>query len=672
MMKNIARYFMMLALPLLSIASMQAQVMPEAVSWATSHSNTEDGIVTLSFTAKLASGWHIYGTDFPDGGPTKTALVLDGSRGVALLGGLKALSATTEVYDPFFEMDLTWHAGEVTFEQKAQITDAEGFVLAGDLEFMLCDDTSCTPPDRLPFKLTVADLTTPLTTLAALPEGVVAEESDTTEASVAGESTKLFAGDIWAPVIDELNAYDGGVSSTAKSSLWAIFALGFLGGLVALMTPCVWPMIPMTVSFFLSRSKSRKGAIRDAIIYGVAIIVIYLVLGLLITGIFGAGALNNLATSGVFNLIFFLLLVVFAISFFGAFEMTLPSSWTNKMDAKSNSSSGLISIFFMAATLVLISFSCTGPIIGTLLVEAAVSGSLLGPAVGMGGFALALAIPFALLAIFPNLLQSMPKSGGWMTSVKVTLGFLMLAMSLKFLTTADAAFGWGILGREAFISIWIVIAILLGVYLLGKLKLPHDSDLPHVGITRLFLAILTFAFAIYLLPGLWGAPLKAVSGFLPPLSTQEFNLYETDKHTEYTDYEVGMNIARSEGKPVFVDFTGNGCSNCKEMKATVWTDERVKEIVSKEFILITLTVDERTKLPEYLKVIENGKERTLKTIGDKWAYFQRTKFGTTSQPFYVLLDPDGKPLAPSYGHDKDVEKFVEWLNSGVTEFKNRR
>ncbi|MDN4754503.1 cytochrome c biogenesis protein CcdA [Porphyromonadaceae bacterium W3.11] len=666
---------MALLLLLIPMSVINAQMITDAISWKTTHSNTEDGIITVNFTANLKPGWHVYGTDIPAGGPTATSIELDGSKHVELIGDLEASNKPEEVYDPNFDMTLRWHSNSVTFTQKAQVTNSDSFVFSGDVIFMICDNTTCLPPDRYEFKITPTDLAVSLNAISMTTES----GEDSASASVDSEGSsdvvapvELFNGDIWKPVVAELKAYgDETLSATDKSHL-ITFILGVLGGFIALLTPCVWPMIPMTVSFFLKRSKSRKDAIRDALTYSVGIVVIYVTLGLLITGIFGASALNDLATSAVFNIIFFLLLVVFAISFFGAFEIVLPQSWTNKMDSKAESTGGLLSIFFMAFTLVLVSFSCTGPIIGTLLVEAGTSGSQLGPAIGMLGFALALALPFGLFAMFPNVLQNLPKSGGWLNSVKVVLGFLELALSLKFLSVADLAYGWGILDREVFVSLWIIIFILLGMYLLGKIRMPLDSPLQTVGVTRLFLSIISFAFAIYMIPGLWGAPLKSISAFAPPLYTQDFNLYDAEVHPKFHDYESGMMAARNEGKPVLVDFSGYGCVNCREMEASVWTDPKVKDIIDNKFILITVIVDDKTKLSETLVVTENGKSRKLKTIGDKWSYFQRTKFGSNAQPFYVMLDPNGLPLGPSYGHNLKVQDYLDWLNGGLNQFDKNK
>ncbi|NLT04056.1 MAG: thioredoxin fold domain-containing protein, partial [Bacteroidales bacterium] len=460
-------------------------------------------------------------------------------------------------------------------------------------------------------------------------------------------------------------------SNSGNTSWWILFITGFLGGFVALLTPCVWPIIPMTVSFFLKRNKNRRKAIREAMLYGLSIIVIYLVLGLGITAIFGASALNSLSTSALFNVLFFLLLVVFAISFFGAFELVLPSSWTTKMDQKADSTSGLISIFFMAFTLVLVSFSCTGPIIGTLLVQAASMNALGGPAIGMFGFALALAIPFALFAIFPNWLQSMPKSGGWLNTVKVVLGFLELAFALKFLSVADLAYGWGILDRETFLALWIVIFLLLGLYLLNMIRLPHDDKPEHVSVPKLFMALISLAFAIYMVPGLWGAPLKAISAFAPPSYTQDFNLYKNEVHAHFDNYEAGMAAAKQQGKPVLVDFSGYGCVNCRKMENSVWQDPTVKRLIEDEYVLITLMVDDKTPLNQPYVVNENGKRRSIKTVGDHWSFLQRYKFEANAQPYYVLLDHKGKPLAPSYSYNEDVPAYIDFLESGLKAMKQQ-
>lgn len=670
------------------LSPVQAQMIKDAIKWETQVSNTADGVITLTYKATLKQGWHIYGTSIPDGGPTPTGIELDESKGIKKIGDLKTDRAPEVHYDANFEMDLKWYSRNATFTQQIQVTDPADFKVVADLVYMICNDQTCLPPTRNTIELTAKDLRTPLAMSAASADDAAqvsttdatsasdtAVEDEAAEASTETVAQESAMGDkalLWSPVIDDLKAFGDSTLTATDSSLLMIFLLGFLGGLVALLTPCVWPMIPMTVSFFLKRTKSRKKAISDAVIYGISIILIYLILGLMITGFFGASALNNLATNAVFNIIFFLLLVLFAVSFFGAFELVLPASWTNKLDSKAESTGGLLSIFFMAFTLVLVSFSCTGPIIGTLLVDAASKGDIFGPAVGMFGFSLALALPFTLFAIFPNMLQSMPKSGGWLNSVKVVLGFLELALSLKFLSVADLAYGWGILDRETFVSLWIIIFTLLGLYLLGKIKLPHDSELKYISVTRLFLATISLSFAVYMVPGLWGAPLKAVSAFAPPLNTQDFNLYENEVHAKFDDYDMGMAYAKAHNLPVMIDFSGFGCVNCRKMEAAVWTDPQVKSILDNDFVLITLIVDDKTKLPETIKIQEDGNERKLKTIGDKWSYFQRSKFGSNAQPFYVMLDHQGKPLETSYGYDENVDKYIKWLRGGMENFKNRK
>lgn len=665
--------------------AVQAQILTP-VKWNIKLEDSESAEKTLIFSAKLDAGWHLYDMNLPEGGPISTSFSFENLKGAKTIGTPVASKEATTVFDEQFQMELRWFAGEVSFRQKIEVTDPKHLQVGGYVEYMACNDENCLPPEQEEFAFSAKDINVEKT-LAALAqkEDSVQEVpqdtriAETTPADETSSATPEYvpekepqvyqSEDLWKPVIEELKAFgDTTISATDTSWLFIFFA-GFAGGLIALLTPCVWPMIPMTVSFFLKRTKDRKKAIRDAITYGLSIIVIYLVLGLLITGIFGASALNDLSTNAIFNIIFFLLLVLFAVSFFGAFELVLPASWTNKLDSKADSTTGIISIFFMSFTLVLVSFSCTGPIIGTLLVQAATMGAAIGPAVGMFGFALALSIPFSLFAIFPNLLQSMPKSGGWLNSVKVVLGFLELALALKFLSVADLAYGWRLLDRETFLVLWIVIFTLLGFYLLGKLKFSHDSDLKYVSVPRLFMAIISFAFSIYMIPGLWGAPLKAISAFAPPLYTQDFSLYDDEVHAAFDDYEAGMAYAKQHNKPVMIDFSGYGCVNCRKMEASVWTDARVKDILENDYVLITLMVDDKTKLPEPIRIQENGKTRTLRTIGDKWSYLQRSKFGANAQPFYILLDNEGKPLAPSYAFDEDVSKYIQFLEKGLEEFK---
>lgn len=653
----------------------------------------------IVFTATADKGWHLYDMNLPEGGPVSTSFTFETLNGAELIGQPVPSVKPTTVYDEQFAMNLRWYPGTVSFTQKLKVTDPAKFKAEGEVEFMACNDETCLPPDQIPFSFDKKSihvdpaLATNSSTTEVDKEDATAIQPDTQV--VAEEASELNTPDpaaketpattspkasdsltdspnLWSPVIDQLKSFGDSTVSAADTSWLFIFFAGFLGGLIALLTPCVWPMIPMTVSFFLKRTKDRKKAIRDAITYGLSIIVIYLVMGLLITGIFGASALNDLSTNAIFNILFFLLLVVFAVSFFGAFELVLPASWTSKLDSKADSTTGVLSIFFMSFTLVLVSFSCTGPIIGTLLVQAASMGTAVGPAIGMFGFALALSIPFSVFAIFPNMLQSMPKSGGWLNSVKVVLGFLELALALKFLSVADLAYGWRLLDREAFIVLWIVIFSLLGVYLLGKIKFSHDSEVKYVSVPRLFMAIISFAFAIYMVPGLWGAPLKAISAFAPPLYTQDFNLYKNEVHAAFDDYESGMAYAKKVNKPVMIDFSGFGCVNCRKMEASVWTDPKVKQMLENDYVLITLMVDDKTKLPQPIEIQENGKTRKLKTIGDKWSYLQRSKFGSNAQPFYILLNDEGQPLGPSYAFNEDVSKYIQFLQNGLKEFKKEQ
>ena len=652
----------------------------------------------IVFTATADKGWHLYDMNLPEGGPVSTSFTFETLNGAELIGQPVPSVKPTTVYDEQFAMNLRWYPGTVSFTQKLKVTDPAKFKAEGEVEFMACNDETCLPPDQIPFSFDKKSIHVD-PALAANSSTTEVDKEDATAIQpdtqvVAEEASELNTPDpaaketpattspkasdsltdspnLWSPVIDQLKSFGDSTVSAADTSWLFIFFAGFLGGLIALLTPCVWPMIPMTVSFFLKRTKDRKKAIRDAITYGLSIIVIYLVMGLLITGIFGASALNDLSTNAIFNILFFLLLVVFAVSFFGAFELVLPASWTSKLDSKADSTTGVLSIFFMSFTLVLVSFSCTGPIIGTLLVQAASMGTAVGPAIGMFGFALALSIPFSVFAIFPNMLQSMPKSGGWLNSVKVVLGFLELALALKFLSVADLAYGWRLLDREAFIVLWIVIFSLLGVYLLGKIKFSHDSEVKYVSVPRLFMAIISFAFAIYMVPGLWGAPLKAISAFAPPLYTQDFNLYKNEVHAAFDDYESGMAYAKKVNKPVMIDFSGFGCVNCRKMEASVWTDPKVKQILENDYVLITLMVDDKTKLPQPITIEEHGKTRKLKTIGDKWSYLQRSKFGANAQPFYILLNAEGEPLGPSYAFNESVPDYIKFLENGLKVFKEQ-
>lgn len=650
------------------------------VTWSFDQKNGKGQEVQFVFKASIDHPWHIYGMNIPAGGPISTSIHFDKTAGVKLVGKPVSQSKLVEEYDKNFDMKLSWYEGSAIFVQKATVSDPKAFGVSGYVEYMTCNDENCLPPTKVPF--TFGKVPAGVTVDAPKPDAASSQPAATQSvAAVKTDSAVAAAPAVapvasnpnaptWAPVIDQMRAY-GTTSSTtgAGDPLWLIFLKGLLGGLLALFTPCVWPIIPMTVSFFLKRTDNKKKAKRDAGLYGLSIIAIYLILGIFITVAFGASALNSLSTNAFFNLFFFALLVLFAVSFFGAFELVLPAKWTTKLDAKAESTSGILSILLMAFTLSLVSFSCTGPIIGTLLVDVAVNGSLLAPAIGMLGFAVALAVPFMLFALFPAWLKSMPKSGGWLNSVKVVLGFLELALALKFLSVADLAYNWRILDREVFLVLWIVIFMLLGVYLLGKLKLPHDSDLKFVSVPRLFLAIISFAFAVYMIPGLWGAPLKAISAFAPPLTTQDFKLNDKEVKAQYNDYDQALAASAQSGKPVLIDFTGYGCVNCRKMEASVWTDPKVKNLLTEKFILVSLFVDEKAALPQSIQVTENGTPTLLTSVGDKWSYLQRYKFGANAQPFYVVVDATGKPLNGSFSFTEDPKKFVNFLE---TSLKNKK
>ena len=673
--------FLTLSLLLLVTAftALQAQV-----SFSVNYKRVNATTIDIVFTGKADAGWHIYSTDIAEGGPTAASFGIDKMKGAKLKGGLKPGPGVKKMNDPIFEMPVSYFEGTATFTQRVELTE-KNYELKGYLKYGACNDENCLPPTSVDAKVTGSDgpdkaaekaedkKAEELAKEEAVPADTVQQPAavDSAAAPVVAVPTDSSAiQKLWTPVIDELKSFGTDGSDMSGKAWYYIFFLGFIGGLVALVTPCVWPIIPMTVSFFLKRSGDRKKGLRDAITYGISIVVIYVTLGLVITTIFGASALNDLSTNAVFNILFFLMLVVFAASFFGGFEITLPSSWGAAVDNKAEKTTGLLSIFLMAFTLSLVSFSCTGPIIGFLLVEVSTSGgSALAPTIGMLGFAVALALPFTLFALFPTWLKSAPKSGGWLNCVKVVLGFLELAFALKFLSVADLAYGWHLLDRETFLALWIVIFTLLGIYLLGALKFPHDDpDERNTSVPRFFLALCSLAFAIYMVPGLWGAPLKAVSAFAPPMSTQDFNLAPVHIEAKFRDYEAGMAYAKQTGKPVVVDFTGHGCVNCRKMELAVWHDPKVRDLLTKDYVLISLYVDEKTPLPESIEVQENGQTTTLRTVGDKWSYLQRSKFGANAQPFYVLIDNEGKPLNGSYSYDESVENFVDFLQAGLKNY----
>lgn len=682
-------------LALCCFAMVHAQYL-KPVKVETSLKETSPTEAVITFVASIQPGWHMYSTEEVDG-PTPTTLSIENISGAKLDGGLQHVTPPIKKYEEMFGTDVYYFEKSATFTQKVKLLGGK-YVVEGYLKYGACNDQNCTPPTSVDFSFK-GETTTPKAEEKSAAEEVKAlpaEEVPASADSVSSDSNVVAApasteSSIWAPVIDQLSSFEeGGNGNAADSSLWQIFLLGLLGGLVALVTPCVWPIIPMTVSFFLKRGTTKKSTdeekaaakkrgIRDAILYGISIVVIYVTLGLVITAILGPSALNDLATNAVFNILFFLILLIFGISFIGGFEITLPSKWNTAVDNKANSTTGLLSIFLMAFTLVLVSFSCTGPIIGFLLVQV-ITSSIAGPVIGMLGFAIALALPFTLFALFPQWLNSVPKSGNWMNVVKVTLGFVELAFALKFFSVADLAYGWGLLDREVFLSLWIVLAILLGAYLIGWIRFPHDEEEydemgnvvmhPKTSIPRFFMALISFAFAIYMIPGLWGAPLKAVSAFAPPMKTQDFNLApELEVKPMFTDYEEGMRYAKEHHLPVMIDFTGYGCVNCRKMEAAVFTDPTVADIMTNKYVLIQLYVDEKTNLPEPMLVSDNGTERKLRTVGDRWSYLQSQKFGATAQPFYVLLDNDGYPLEKSYSYDEDITKFLSWLNSGLSHYQ---
>ena len=679
--------FLSLTLLLLVTVVMAVQAQ---VSFTVKYKRVNPTTVDIVFTGTAQPGWHIYSTNIGEGGPTRATFGVDKIKGAKLKGGLKGGPGAKTMQDPIFEMPVTYYEGHATFTQRVELLDKD-YELKGYLKYGACNDENCLPPTSVnaiakgtdgPAPTAESKAEEAAAQQQAMANGLPTTQTDTMGNNIAATDTAAAAVAVqpldsaatqalWTPVIKELRNFGTGADDVSGKAWYYIFFLGFVGGLVALFTPCVWPIIPMTVSFFLKRSGNRRKGIRDAITYGVSIVVIYVALGLIITTLFGANALNDLSTNAVFNILFFLMLVVFAASFFGGFEITLPSKWGDAVDSKAEKTTGLLSIFLMAFTLSLVSFSCTGPIIGFLLVEVSTSGgSALAPTIGMLGFAIALALPFTLFALFPTWLKSAPKSGGWLNNVKVVLGFLELAFALKFFSVADLAYGWHLLDRETFLALWIVIFTLLGVYLLGAIKFPHDDeDERHTSVPRFFLALISLAFAVYMVPGLWGAPVKAVSAFAPPISTQDFNLDPVKIEAKFTDYEAGMAYARQTGKPVMVDFTGHGCVNCRKMELAVWHDAKVRDLLTKDYVLISLYVDEKAPLPAPMEVEENGQTTTLRTIGDKWSYLQRSKFGANAQPFYVLLDNNGRPLNTSYSYDEDVDKFVKFLKTGLDNYK---
>ena len=685
---------MTLALLMLVTLLADAQML-EPVKFTTQLKTNKTAEGEIVFSGKIDKGWHVYSTELGSDGPISATFNKVKLDGVELVGKLQARGKEIAQFDKLFEMKLRYFENSVQFVQKVKFTKPS-YTIEGYLEYGACNDQNCMPPTSVDFrqsgkspavtknnpdveeKESTKASATPSDLLQSEIDTVGQEQIDSVTAATAIPTTDLSESaiaNLWKPVIKQLQQF-GGNNDIANHSLWYIFLMGIVGGLLALVMPCIWPIIPMTVSFFLKRSKdNKKRGIRDAVTYGISIVVIYLALGIGVTAIFGPNTLNSLSTNAVFNIFIFLLLVVFAVSFFGWFEIKLPDSWANSVDSKATKTTGLLSIFLMAFTLVLVSFSCTAPIIGLLLVETVTSGNWVAPAIGMLGFAMALAIPFTLFAMFPTLMEKSPKSGSWMTQIKVVLGFIELAFALKFFSVADLAYGWHLLDREVFLSLWIVIFFALGCYLIGWLKFQQDTiggDLNKpMPVPAIMLGLCSLAFAVYMIPGLWGAPCKAVSAFAPPINTQDFNLNTHTVEATYKDYEAGMAAAKAQGKPVLIDFTGFGCVNCRKMEAAVWTDPRVASKLDKDYVLISLYVDDKASLPEPIEVELNGRKRTLRTIGDKWSYLQSHKFGANAQPFYVALDNEGNPLTGSYGYKEDVPAYLEFLNKGLETYKKR-
>ena len=632
----------------------------------------------IVFSGRIEAGWHIYSTNLGSSGPTEASFHVNKADGIELVGKLMPRGNEKSHFDAMFGMNVRYFEGTAQFVQKIRFTKPT-YTIDAYLEYGVCSDENCLPPGEVALKKSgkspaVAAATEPAAAeVAETAAPVVADSTvapaDSAVAPVTASTETLW----WQPVTEQLEALDS-EANIANHSLWYIFIVGFIGGLLALVMPCIWPIIPMTISFFLKRAKDdRRKGIKDAMTYGLSIVVIYLGLGLLITAIFGPSKLNELSTSAVFNVILFLLLLVFAFSFFGWFEIKLPDRWANAVDSKASSTTGLISIFLMAFTLVLVSFSCTAPIIGLLLVQTVTTGDWLAPTIGMLGFALALALPFTLFALFPSWLKSAPRSGSWMTTIKVVLGFVELAFSLKFLSVADLAYGWHLLDREVFLSLWIVIFGAMGLYLIGKLKFQEDAvggeiDKP-MPVPCIMAGLCAIAFAIYMVPGLWGAPCKAISAFAPPINTQDFNLNTKTVEAHYHSYEEGMAAAKAQGKPVLIDFTGFGCVNCRKMEAAVWTDPTVADMLNNQYVLISLYVDDKTPLAEPVEVSLNGQQRTLRTVGDKWSYLQASKFGANAQPYYIAIDNDGRPLNHAYGFKEDVAAYIDYLQQGLNTYR---
>ena len=687
------------AVSMLIMAFMVHAQMMEPVKFTSTLKTNNTAEAEIVFSGTIDNGWHVYSTNLGNDGPIEATFHVNKLEGAELVGPLTPRGKEISEYDNMFGMKLRYFEKNVQFVQKVKFTKPQ-YNIDAYLEYGACNDEMCMPPTEVSIvksgksPAVAADNSKEKDAEKKAEEEAAKEETEkATEAEEANntdaeadsvltshaDSTVSAASsdsDLWASSVAELRAL-GNEDNMANRSWLYLLMMGFVGGLLAVAMPCIWPIIPMTVSFFLKRAKDDKQkGIRDAITYGLSIIVIYLTLGLLVTGLFGSDTLNAMSTNAYFNIFLFLLLVVFALSFFGWFEIKLPDKWANAVDSKATNTSGLLSIFLMAFTLVLVSFSCTAPIIGLLLVETTTSGNWIAPAVGMLGFALALALPFTLFALFPSWLKQAPKSGSWMNTLKVVLGFIELAFALKFFSVADLAYRWHLLDREVFLSLWIVIFGLLGLYLIGKLKFQSDEIGGDINKPMPVLCIMgglvSLAFAVYMIPGLWGAPCKAVSAFAPPMNTQDFNLNTKVVEAQYTSYEEGLAAAAAQGKPVLIDFTGFGCVNCRKMEAAVWTDPRVSSKLTKDYVLISLFVDDKTPLKEPMEVTDdNGNKKTLRTVGAKWSWLQSHKYGANAQPFYVAVDAQGHPLTAARSYDEDIAKYIDFLDEGINKFKSK-
>jgi thiol:disulfide interchange protein DsbD len=660
-----------LGIVLLFLPSVAGAQILNPVKWTSRVEQHNEQEATLYILPVMEKGWHIYGQILQGEGPIPTEIIFEKSSDYDLIGR-PVETGTKKVMDPIWGFEVTYLSDGSFFTQKIKIRNPAPFQIKATVNYQACDERMCLPPDDVLLLFTINQGKTP----AEKPVETAVTPVSTGHDSIISSEKKIKRTAVnldYSVLEKECGETAGAVED--YTSLRGIFIGGVVGGLIALLTPCVFPMIPLTVSFFTKRSSTRRKGITNAIVYAFSIIVIYVGLGLFVTITLGSDALNELASNAYFNLAFFFIFLIFAISFFGAFDIVLPGTWVNKAD-KASERGGIIGIFFMAFTLSLVSFSCTGPIIGTLLVEAALGRSYLGPLSGMAGFALALALPFALFAAFPGWLQSLPRSGGWLNTVKVSLGFIELALALKFLSNVDLAYHWGILQRELFLTLWIVIFALMGIYLLGWLKFKHDSEVQHIGIPRLLIAILTLSFTLYLIPGLWGAPLKLISGFPPPDFYREWISGHTATHCPhhlncFHDYEEGMRYARAKNKPVMLDFTGWSCVNCRKMEDNVWSDPRILKKLRDDYVIISLYVDDKTPLPEEERYVSAVTGKKIKTVGNKWSDMQASLFNTNSQPYYVLLDHEGKLLARPRGYTPEVEVYNRFLEEGLCRFRKR-